>query len=84
MSGRLSLPPASEPDPELAAAIAAHREARDELREAHRVRALLQIPGGMGATRREIELQVAELRIRLWANEARRTERDVIARGGRP
>jgi hypothetical protein len=80
----LHLPPAGEPDQELAAAVAALKLARDELREAHRVRALLQLHGPTGLRRREIELQVAELRIRLWSNEVRRTERDVVAHGGRP
>jgi hypothetical protein len=80
----LHLSPAGEPEPELAAALDALREAREEQREAARLVALLQLPGGMSARRREIELQTAELRFRLWSNELRRAERDVVARGGRP
>ena len=83
MTGRLSLPPSGEPEPELAAALDALTEARSEQREAARVVALLQLPAGMSLRRREVELQVAELRFRLWTNELRRAERDVLARGGR-
>jgi hypothetical protein len=78
------LPPPEPPDHELVAALDALREARQEVREAARIVALLQIPGGMSVRRREIELSVAEHRMRLWSNEVRRAERDVIARGGRP
>lgn len=78
------LPPAGEPDPALVAALDALREARTEAREAARLVTLLQIPQGMSARRREIELQSAELRMRLWANELRRAEREVVLLGGRP
>jgi hypothetical protein len=80
----LHLPAAGEPEPNLAAALDALTEARTEVREAARLVALLQLPAGMSARRREIELVVAEKRLQLWIDAVRRAERDVVLRGGHP
>jgi len=64
--------------------------AREERREASRVIALLVVgqaddgDGVLFARRREIELQVAELRLQLWSDELRRLEARVRSLGIRP
>jgi hypothetical protein len=64
--------------------------AREERREASRVIALLVVgrddpdDGTLYATRREIELRVAEFRLQLWSDELRRLESRLRGMGLRP
>jgi hypothetical protein len=83
------LPPAEPPDPRIAAALEDLRRARDEQREASRVIALQLLGPEQGdaplfAVRRRIELEVAEHRLRLWADEVRRLEVAARSLGLRP
>lgn len=81
--------PAEGPDPALELAREQLDAARGELREASRTIALLALPGGVEPgplyrTRRELELKVAEYRLKLWSDEVRRLESVVRSLGARP
>lgn len=87
MSG-LHLPPAGEPDPRVAAALADLAYGREERREAARLIALLVLPQQpeesqrpLYRIRRELELRVAEYRLQLWSDEVRRLESAARALG---
>ena len=87
----LQLPPGEPPAALVAEAWAELVAVRQELRDAAHVIALIRIngpeSGGRGplyVLRREVELQVAEVRLQLWSSELRQREAALRRMGIRP